>query len=237
MSTAVVCTCEHATPAVPPELRAPLRGAARALASHRGWDPGAAPLARALAAELRAPLLLGRASRLVVDLNRTPPNPRLWSEWSRALHPAERARLLREIHAPWRAELERRVRAGLRGAGRVLHLSIHSFTPVLRGRRRAMHVGLLYDPRRAPERALALRLRRALRAARPELRVSLNRPYSGRADGSTSDLRRRWPAARYLGLEIETRNDLLTAPGAARDFARLYAAALRAALLNPGGPG
>ncbi len=240
MKPAVLLTCEHAAHAVPPSLRRRFRGVGGVLRSHRGWDPGAAAIARELAAELKAPLLRGRWSRLVADLNRSPDHPRVFSSFTRALPAAERARLLARWHAPYRARAA--VLAG-RAAGRglALHLSIHSFTPVLRGERRPMHVALLYDPRRPGERALALALRRALRRLRPGLKCALNRPYSGRADGLTTALRRRFSPRAYLGMEIETRQDLLRSPARARAWARLYAAALRAALaatpLSAGGRG
>jgi predicted N-formylglutamate amidohydrolase len=48
---------------------------------------------------------------------------------------------------------------------------VHSFTPALRGVRRNADLGLLYDPARAGELALARRWRAALREVGPELRV------------------------------------------------------------------
>lgn len=230
----ILLSCEHASHAVPRALAhvfraAPLRAALR---THRGWDPGAAGVARELARALRAPLHLGRHTRLLADLNRSPHHPRVLGPWARTLTPAARRALLARWHAPWRRAFVRRVRASAAAGRPVLHVSIHSFTPVLDGARRTMHVGLLYDSGRPAERALALALRRELRARRPDWAVALNRPYHGRADGHVTALRRLHAPARYLGIEIETRNDLLRDAAAQRAAGSLYAAALRAAL-NP----
>src|SRR5688500_4394437 len=71
----VVITCEHASQHVPRALRG--LGLPRAvLRSHEGRDPGALPVAGALARALGAPLLAGKWSRLVADLNRSASAPR-----------------------------------------------------------------------------------------------------------------------------------------------------------------
>src|SRR5690606_16514971 len=89
---AFVVTCEHASRAVPSGMRRALAGARDLLPTHRGWDPGALPFAEALARALDAPLVAGKVSRLVIDLNRSPHNPRRFSPWTRALEPDARAR-------------------------------------------------------------------------------------------------------------------------------------------------
>ena len=70
--TAAIClVCEHASSAIPRSLGI-LGLNEMARKSHAAWDPGAALLARKLAASLDAPLVLGRVSRLVHDCNRPP---------------------------------------------------------------------------------------------------------------------------------------------------------------------
>jgi predicted N-formylglutamate amidohydrolase len=80
---------------------------------------------------------------------------------------------------------------------------VHSFTPVLDGTARKADIALLYDPARPRERALAAHWLRALRVAEPARVVRRNDPYRGSADGLTTALRGEYPAARYLGIEIE----------------------------------
>ena len=45
------------------------------------------------------------------------------------------------------------LRAAVAARKQVLHVAVHSFTPVLHGERRNADVGLLYDPARPRERA------------------------------------------------------------------------------------
>ena len=200
----LVVSCEHASQAVPAQLLGAFssREARALLTSHHGWDPGSPKLARTLAAAFHAPLFVARASRLVVDLNRSPGHPRLYSKWVRALPPAEREAIMRRHYLPHRHAVEQALRDALAGGKSVLHLGAHSFTPVLRGQIRRADVGILYDPARPRERAFAASLKRALGVVAPELVVRRNYPYRGTDDGFTTYLRRAL-AHRYLGIEIE----------------------------------
>lgn len=203
LAAAVLLTCEHGGNQVPDPYRALFRGRERLLASHGGWDPGTLTLARSLATELDAPLVASETTRLLVDLNRSPHNPRVFSEITRPLPRADRLELLDRLHRPhWdrvRAQLDHLGRRG----GCVLHLGIHSFTPVLNGVPRRPDVALLYDPARASERALAASWVRALAEALPDRIIGRNDPYRGNADGLTTAMRKERPGSAYLGIEVE----------------------------------
>lgn len=216
---AALVTCEHASGEIPIEYRSHFRGAGAALRSHRGLDIGAAAVAQRFAAALAAPLMLGAVSRLVVDLNRSLDHPGLFSEFTRFLDAAERAEIIRRRYAPYRSGVEELI-GGAIGAGRaVAHMGIHSFTPKLRSQRRNYEIGLLFDPDRAIEAEFCAAWRSRLGTERPEWRVYFNRPYRGVSDGLTSHLRNRWPTSRYIGVEIEIRNDLISKARAARKIA------------------
>jgi hypothetical protein len=64
-------------------------------------------------------------------------------------------------------------------------------------------IGLLYDPARRGEAALCRRWQAQLDALAPESKVRRNYPYTGKSDGFTAYLRRRFPAGAYLGIELE----------------------------------
>lgn len=209
---AIVVTCEHGGNRVPAEWVALFRGRERLLASHRGWDRGAIGMARRLSRKLDAPLFPATVTRLLVELNRSPHHPDLFSRVTRSLPPAARDRILAKHYRPYRDRVEKRLAAALAGGGRVLHLSIHTFTPVLRGRRRDVDVGVLYDPARPAERAFADLCVAALRREARELRVRRNAPYHGTADGFTTALRKRF-GPRYLGIELETNQRFFGADG------------------------
>lgn len=228
----LVVTCEHATRRVPERLRRAFRGQGALLKSHRGWDPGALAVSERVAAALSAPLFVGEVSRLVIELNRSIDSPSLFSATTAALDDSTRADLIARYYTPWRVavkdHIERRAREGA-----VLHLSVHSFTPVLEGRTRELEIGLLFDPARSGEKAFCDRWRRELARADAGVdpwRVKMNQPYRGTSDGHTTALRRVFPADRYLGVEIEVRNDLIgSRPGQER-VGGAIARSLRAAI-------
>src|SRR5690606_12802056 len=111
-----------------------------ALDSHRAYDDGAADVARALAERIGAPLFVADTTRLVVDLNRSIGHPRLFSELTRGLGQDARARIVERYYRPYRDAVERAVADASRG-GPVLHVSAHTFTPVLDGLERRADVG------------------------------------------------------------------------------------------------
>jgi predicted N-formylglutamate amidohydrolase len=209
---ALVLSCEHGGFEVPERFAADLQGAAAALASHRGYDPGALPLAKALSAAWGAPLLYSTVTRLLLELNRSTHHPGWLSEWTRH-YGKEQRRLLRDwLYDPYRAALTSLIE-GFQSQGRaVVHLSVHSFTPIWKGTERKVDLGLLYDPRRPGELALCSAWRGELAARLPGWRVRRNQPYKGAADGLTTAFRRRWDGASYLGIELEVRNDRLGDP-------------------------
>lgn len=203
MSYAVLVTCEHGGNRVPAAWRATMRGAARALNSHRGWDPGALVLARELARVLDAPLLACTTTRLLVDAHRSLGHPRLFSEWTRGLPADDRDELVARWWQPHRTAVRQFIEAARRRRQVVLHLSVHSFTPVWKGRRRPVDVGVLYDPSRGPERAFAGAYLAELSRREPTLRLRRNQPYRGTADGLTTTLRHEHDEHSYLGIELE----------------------------------
>lgn len=206
----LLVTCEHGGHRVPKAHAARFRGHAAVLRSHRGWDRGALVVARQLARAFAAPLHAATISRLVVDLNRSPDHPRVFSEFTRDLAPAARQRLLAQWHRPHRLAVERQVARLQRAGGTVLHIAVHSFTPVLDGTVRRADVGLLFDPARRAEAAFRRRWQAALRTVAPDWRVYANLPYRGTSDGLTTTLRRCFPR-RYLGFELELNQRLFAA--------------------------
>ena len=212
----LVVTCEHGGCRVPPRYRGLFRGRGVFLASHRGWDPGALELARAFRAPLR---FFATTSRLVVDLNRSLGHRRLFSEMTRRLPRGERERILARHYRPYRDAAARAIAR----AAPAVHLSVHTFTPVLGGERRRMDVGILYDPARRAERAFCRRWVVALRGE--GFAVRCNAPYRGVSDGFTSWLRRRLPERSYLGVELEVNQKHPRAGG--RAWARLRESLVR----------
>lgn len=231
---AYLVTCEHGGNRVPARYRNLFAAHQEQLASHRGWDPGALTLARDLARALDAALFYATVSRLVIDLNRSIGHPRLYGEATRGAPPALRREIMARHYLPYRNRVERHIRLALAAGQRLVHLSAHSFTPVLNGKVRQADIGLLYDPARPGEAELARRWQAALQA--PDLRVRRNYPYTGTSDGFTAYLRTRFPASAYVGIELEI-NQKRVAPGhrAWRELRARLVAGLLAGLARQNG--
>ena len=128
---------------------------------------------------------------------------------------AHREVLSRHYH-PYRRLVRDWIASRIRRGERVLHLSVHSFTPVLDGQRRRADVGLLYDPASAGEARLCRAWQAALSACPAGWSVRRNYPYRGTSDGQVVDLRRRFRGGRYLGIEVEFNQACLRRPDVAR---------------------
>jgi predicted N-formylglutamate amidohydrolase len=170
-------------------------------------------MARALASACDAPLVKSTISRLLVDLNRSIGNRRLFSAATCGGPATLRQEIVARYYQPYRAQVEQLVSQSVSGGQRVIHLSSHSFTPELDGQLRRADVGLLYDPARTGEAELCARWQAALAVIAPRLRVRRNYPYAGKGDGLTSYLRRRFAADFYVGIELEINQRIVLAGG------------------------
>ena len=224
-----IVTCDHASNRVPPEVAGGDLGLPRAdMERHIAWDVGAAGVSRRLGEMLDAPVILSGFSRLVIDPNRGEDDPTLLMKiYDGSIIPANRhadaaevERRLDLFHRPYHRAL-----AGLiAGRQDPVILSIHSFTPQLRGRApRPWHVGVLY----AGDTRLAYPLIARLRDE-PGLCVGDNEPYSGHLPGDALDRHGVQPGRLHVLVEI--RNDLIADAAGQALWAERLAPHLAAAL-------
>ena len=199
----ILITCVHGGNRIPPRYTSLVTGFEALLRSHRGYDPGALTVARELARAFAAPLFVSTTSRLLIDLNRSIGHPRLYAEATRNAPASVRREILEQHYLPYRNQVEAHIATEIAQGSRVIHLSSHSFTPVLDGEVRNADIGLLYDPSRPGEAELCRRWQARLKALAPKWKVRRNYPYTGRSDGMTAFLRRRFPPGMYVGIELE----------------------------------
>ncbi len=212
--TRLLVTCEHGGNQVPSPYAEYFEGLEQVLNSHRGYDLGALPLARDLADRLSTvPLVYAEVTRLVVDLNRSATSRSLVSEYLQGVSRAGRTLLMDRYYRPYRAWVADCAEALMADSSRLIHLSVHSFTPVFKGRPRTADIGLLYNPDRLPEKAFCRQWKTGLVTLLPDLRVRFNWPYRGTADGLVRSLRSLYPSDRYLGIELEVNQGLVAEDG------------------------
>ena len=205
-----VMVCEHASNFIPTEL-GDLGLAGDMLRSHIVWDPGAAAVAQALSAQLDAPLVMPRVSRLVYDCNRPPQAPDAMAEESEShrvpgnvgLSAAERQRRIEQVYLPFCDTLAAILQHKMETGPAPTFVSVHSFTPVFRGRIRELEIGILHDADARLADALL-----ELITAEGALRIGRNEPY-GPADGVTHTLVKHAIPLGLPNVMIEIRNDLI----------------------------
>lgn len=199
----ILITCEHGGNRVPEPWEPLFSGRDELLASHRGWDPGALPLARYLVRLTRARLRYSTTTRLLVDPNRSPGHGTLFSELTRDLPEEDRRDITSRHHRRHWNRVQRLLEGWLDEEAVALHLGVHTFTPVLDGVTRTADIGVLFDPNRTGEAEFARIFIDELEGTLPDLRVQPNAPYEGTSDGLTTSLRRMLDDPGYLGIELE----------------------------------
>ncbi len=202
-----VLICEHASNLLPKKLGT-LGLAEAELQRHIAWDIGAEGVARLLSRLIDAPLVMQRYSRLAFDCNRPPDSPDaipLISEstpipGNRNLSPACKLERTREIYRPFHAGiadlLDMRAAEGIKS----VLVSIHSFTPVYKGKPRAVELGVLHDR----DTSLSSKLIKSF----PNVDARLNEPY-GPKDGVMHTLNLHGVPRGLKHAMIEIRNDLI----------------------------
>ena len=220
----VFIICDHAGRLIPRSLDS-LGLTEDQVASHIGWDIGAAGVARRLGAALGADTVWQRYSRLVIDCNRplgatdsiTPRSERTVIPGNQRVSPEAAEERAREIFHPYHQEI-RTALDERQAAGRpTVLVAMHSFTPSYLGRGRPWHVGVLYNR----DSRVAGPLLRAFREE-GNLVVGDNEPY---AVGNLTDYsivqhgeRRGIPH-----VEIEIRQDLIADEQGQRAWAERFA--------------
>jgi predicted N-formylglutamate amidohydrolase len=201
----LVFTCEHASAALPEPWTWPDEDH-WLVDTHWASDIGAAAFTRRVARLMRAPAVLSRFSRLLIDPNRPLDSDTLFREnadgrmvhLNESLLEAERERRIDHFYVPYHAAVSAMVQ---RSRGDTV-FSIHTFTDNYEGEARALEIGVLFDHDEEP----AYRLVRHLEEA--GFHVLANEPWSGKAGLAHSAVRH----AREFGrcaLEIEARQDLI----------------------------
>ncbi|WP_205520444.1 N-formylglutamate amidohydrolase [Tropicibacter sp. Alg240-R139] len=215
-----ILVCEHASRFVPDSLNG-LGLSDEAARSHAAWDIGALELSVELMRALDAPLVHSRVSRLAYDCNRPPSAPdaippkseRFDVPGNNDLSNAQRTARVIEVYEPFRDLLSQTL--DTRPAPPVL-ITIHSFTPIYRGERRTVELGILHD---TDDRAAQLLLKAAQSSG---LNTALNEPYSA-TDGVTHTLREHGLKRGLPNVMIEVRNDLIDTPAGVNRISGLLA--------------
>lgn len=216
--------CEHGANRLPKSLGR-LGLAESDLQRHIAWDIGAERVARLLSRLIDAPLLLQRYSRLAYDCNRPPDSPDAMPEVSettvipgnRQLTAAQKLARTREIYRPFHNAVADLLDCRAAAGQKSLVVSIHSFTPVYKGKERRVELGVLHDR----DTALSSRLINSF----PNIDARLNEPY-GPKDGVLHTLNLHASPRGLRHAMIEIRNDLIANERGQDEWAQRLSVAL-----------
>ena len=226
---ALICA-EHAGIRVPKSL-GPLGLPPEELHRHIGWDIGIENTARLIHRDFGIPVLLGRCSRLVVDLNRPVHSKECIIEVSDGtlipgnlnLSPERCAERIAQVYLPFHQTLSALIKEHRPAA----MLCLHSFTPKLRlgGHRRRWHCGVLYDEEISAAASLGRACLNHLNAVEG-LIVGDNQPYRVDHNGDDSvPLHGELKGVSTVLLEI--RNDLISDSTGQRRWSKIVGGLIR----------
>lgn len=198
-----ILTCEHGGNEVPEEYEYVFNKDLDVLQSHRGYDIGALQLFNAMK-EVRADAsFFSTNTRLLIELNRSRHHKSLFSQFTKPLPKIVKKHILNKYYTPYRNTAYSRIYKWIEQGNTVVHISVHTFTPVLDGEVRNVDIGLLFDPRRKPEKKFCAAWKKEMKAQAGSYKIKYNKPYLGKSDGFTTFLRKELEGPNYLGIELE----------------------------------
>lgn len=207
--TVLLLSCEHAGNDVPPEYAYLFEPEPSVLETHRALDIGALEIAEHLSRAFHCDYTKTTITRLLIDCNRSLKHTTCFSEFTKPLSKAVKQTLIDHYYRPFRQKTEQLIQHHIQQGHQVLHLSIHTFTPIFNGKTRHAAISLLYDPARHGEKEVARIWQNLLLHHPPMFHIRLNYPYLGTSDGFPTALRKQYNQSDYLGFEVECNQALM----------------------------
>ena len=198
-----IFSCEHASNKIPLKYNYLFKGKENIILSHRGYDIGVYEIAKKISSQLKTKFFYGKYSRLLIDLNRTLNNTKIFSEFTKTLTSKEQSIIIDKYYLPYRNRVENEISDLIKKKYMVIHFSFHSFTPVMNNKIRNLDIGLLYDPKRQTEKNICSDLKKKFFQINHKLIIKFNNPYRGISDRFTTYLRKKFQPSNYAGIEIE----------------------------------
>lgn len=208
----ILFCCDHANNKIPNKFKN-LDLKTTILESHIGYDIGAKSLAINLANHFNTTAIVGKYSRLLVDLNRSPKHKDVVSEISDGIKIAGNINLnisefknrIKRFHQPYHEVISQILNEmDKKHSHQTSLICIHSFTPKLKNHnRRIWDIGLLHRD----DKRLLVPIRKFLKYNN-NLIVADNLPYSGYDDVNYTMTKHGELDGRPF-ISIEIRNDLI----------------------------
>ncbi len=212
--SAIILVCEHASNSVPLYFNH-LGLSEDVLQSHIAWDPGAKQVAEQLSLKFDATLVSSRVSRLVYDSNRPPDSDSAMPTKSeiheipgnKNISPDEKMARIAQIYQPFQTRLAQAIAAKKSEGITPILVTVHSFTPVYFGQKRAVELGVLHSENDSQFADAVLDASSGI----SDLIIERNQPY-GPQDGVSHTLIEHGVNNAIPNVMLEIRNDLIATP-------------------------
>ena len=227
----VLLVADHASPFFPASMNQ-LGLADWVLERHVAWDIGSDKLAKFLADELDAPLVLAGFSRLIVDPNRKIEDSSAFVEISDGiaipgnmdLSDEQKALRVESFFKPYHDRITQRLEHFAANGVVPAMIAVHTCSPVFDRIVRPWHIGIMWDK----DPRIPLPLIRHFEN-QDEICVGDNEPYSGRHPNDFTIDHHAEPAGLpHVGFEV--RQDLVNTEQGAREWAGILARGLESIL-------
>ena len=205
-----IVICDHSSNYIPSEYNN-LGISKNDLDSHRAYDLGASDIANELSKLLSCSLVMANFSRLLIDPNRGKDDPTLIPKISEGKiikgnmnlsiynNDKEKNKRISKFYSPYHKAIDKFINNSLDNRKIPKILSIHSFTPIWKGKEREIDIGILWDRDD--------RLSKIFLNSLKNIKLGNNKPYSGRLKNDT--LYKHATSNGIPNVLIEFRQDLL----------------------------
>ena len=203
-----IITCEHAGNEIPEKYLKYFSSYYSILKTHKAYDIGAVKVFNKLS-PLADFSLSTSISRLLIESNRSVNSKNLFSNFTKNLSDSQKEEILNNFYNPYRSSVENFVNANYNNK-KILHLSIHTFTPIMNNKKRVNDIGILFNPKSKLEKEISRLLKSRLKKHFPDFVIKFNYPYLGKSDGFTTYLREKYSYNNYAGIELEINQKYFT---------------------------
>ncbi len=208
--TVLVISCEHGSNKVPKKYAPLFQHKQLILKTARAFDLSASQIATRLKKGLACDLVQAKVTRLLIDCDHSLHHAHCFSKFSKKLPIEEKNTLIETYYEPFHQELQQKISAHITQQQQVLHLSIYTFAPILKGLFLNTGIGILYDSHRHGEKEVARMLHGLLNQETPAYKIRSNYPFSGTHDYVLHSFRKRFAEKDYLGIKLGINQALLS---------------------------
>lgn len=207
--TILVLSCEHAVNTVPAEYVDLFKKSQKMLKSAYAYDIGAAQITAYLQQTLHCDIIKTNITRLLIDCDHSIHHSHCFSKYTKNLSDADKTTLIDTYYHPFYHQLQTCIASHIANKQQVLHISIHTFTPILRGLFQNTGIGVLYDSHRHAEKEVARLIHGVLLQETPPYRIRQNHPFSGSNDYVLKHFRSLYSEKEYLGIKMDINQALI----------------------------